>query len=313
MANENSLGGILSVDDAAAALMARAAGSYEDQPDEIEQDEIETGEDDIEEAEEVETSEADDDEEGDEAEDEDATVDEGDDTADEPDADELKKGYMRQADYTRKTQEIAEQRKQIEAAQQDFQAQAQQQLDALRKAVETYSVPTDEEPNWADLARKLDAKEYNSKRAEWDDKQAKRREAVQLHEQMQQVQNRHIITQETQALLDKMPEWRDETVASSEKQGVVEVGREYGFTEDEMAGITDHRMIVALRDLHLAKRTEKAATQKKAKPARKVKAAAAPSKVNPVEKSERDFTARLKKSGSPDDAARLLLARGRAK
>ena len=56
-----------------------------------------------------------------------------------PKGSKLKDGLMRQADYTRKTQEVAEQRKQAEAAIADIQKQAQQQQADFQEYAELYA------------------------------------------------------------------------------------------------------------------------------------------------------------------------------
>ena len=128
---------------------------------------------------------------------------------------------------------------------------------------------------------------------------------------MQQVQQDKVRAEETQKLYQRMPEWQDEAMRAKEVTAIGEVIGEYGFTNEELLGITDHRMFPILRDLMLSKRAEKAVEKRKATPAKKVKAASAPQKADAGEKSVRDLTARLAKTGSPEDAAALLLARTR--
>lgn len=307
MSEENSPRGILSAEDAEAMLVKRGMATDEE-TDEVELSESDESE---EETDEVETEEeADDSDEVLEDEATDESEEDKDDTADDVDADERRKGEMRQADYTRKTQELAEQRRQLEAQQQQFETQAQQQLEQLQKAVETFSIQTDVEPNWSELAEKLEPKAYNAKRAEWDAKQAKVRQAQTLRQEIEDRQHEARRQQEASRLLERIPEWRDPQIQKAETKEILSVAAKFGLSEDEVSSIMDHRQIEILRTLAIAERAQKAAAKKQSKPRKKVSAAASPQQVNEAEKAKRDLSARFKKSGSVDDAVAALMARG---
>lgn len=313
MSEENSLGGILSVEDAEATLMKRMLPEGE-----AEQVEPETDETEEEEAVEAESEEVESDESA-EAVDEDATLeaDEADeaeeaeeDTDDDIDADELKKGYLRQADYTRKRQAQAEKEKAFEVMKSQFEAQAQQKLDQLEQAVAAFSTPTEQEPNWAELAKELDSKAYDLKRQEWNQKQAKAETARQLRDRIADQRHQETRAREAELLFDRIPEWRDAEIMKAETAEIVEVAGQFGLSEAEVTGIMDHRQVAILRTLAMQNRAAKAVTKKQAKPRKKVSAAAAPVKVDSKEKAQREMSARLKKTGSVDDAIAFLMERG---
>lgn len=308
MSEENSLGGILSVDDATDMLLNRGNVKDEDteQVDTSESEELEAETDEVEEEDDTDGS---DEAIDDKATDDDAEEGKDDDTGDDIDADERRKGEMRQADYTRKTQELAAQRQQLEARRQQFEAHAQQQLDQLEKAVAAFSIPTEAEPNWAELAQSLDAKAYNAKRAQWDQKQTQAAQAKLIQEQIADQRYQETRQREASMLLDRIPEWRDIEIQKAETEEIVAVAGKFGLTRDEVAGIMDHRQIEILRTLAIAERATKAAAKKQGKTRKKVTAAASPVKVNPKEKAQRELSARLAKTGSVEDAAAFLLAR----
>lgn len=309
MSEENSLGGILSIDDATDMLLKRGNVKDEDaeQVDTSESEELEADADEVEEEDDTDDS--------DEAIDDEATDDdaeeegEDDDTDDDIDADERRKGEMRQADYTRKTQELAAQRQQLEAQRQQFEAHAQQQLDQLEKAVAAFSIPTEAEPNWSELAQSLDAKAYNARRAQWDQKQTQAAQAKLIQEQIAENRYKETRQREEAALLDRIPEWRDNEIREAERDEIFSVAGKFGLTREELAGIMDHRQVEILRTLAIAERAQKAAAKKQGKTRKKVTAAASPVKVNSKEKAQRELSARLAKTGSVEDAAAFLLAR----
>lgn len=311
MSDENSQMGILSVDDAVDHLVRERSANPEEEDQAAPDAEEAEGDDEVEEETDTEDEATSDEDDSDAEEDDDSTADEEDDgdTEEEPDEDELNKGYMRQADYTRKTQELAREREKLESDRKQFDAHAQHQLDQLQKAAEYFAVPTDEEPNWSELARTLEPKEYQQKQAEWAEKQRKAQQAQQVRENLQHQQYEETRQAEASKLLDRVPEWRDESVQKAEVSEIVSVAGEYGISPEEIGSIMDHRQLLLLRDLAQSKRAQKAVAQKKAKPAKKPKAAAGPAKEDPKRKAERQASSRLKNSGSPDDAVAALLAR----
>lgn len=306
MSDGNSGNGILSVDDAVAQILGSSGANPQDEDQAAPDAEV----DEVEEAE-VEDTEEEIDETGDEEE-EDDDQDPGDDadTDEDDDPEEVKRGQMRQADYTRKTQELARERAEFAAQREQFKTYAEQQLAQLQAAVQTYSVPTEAEPNWPELARTLDPKAYQTKQAEWAATQQKRQQAQQIQQRLVEQHHEAQRQREEALLFDRLPEWRDPQILKSDTAAIVAIAQEYGVTADEVGSIMDHRQLAMLRDLAKARRSQEAVTQKKAKVRKKVTPPAAPvAKTAPQEKVMRDRTARLQKTGSPDDAVAMLLAR----
>jgi hypothetical protein len=165
---------------------------------------------------------------------------------------ELVKGYSRTADYTRKTQDLAEERKRfIGEAQQtrelrDQYAQRLEQVQALLQQAEP-------KVNW-DQLRAEDPIEFA---AQWADHQRQQQALQQVQAERQQIIQRQAWeAQQRQAqtlneakakLLEIVPEWRDPKVAKAERASLKEFGRSFGYSEEELAGITDHRAVALLR------------------------------------------------------------------
>lgn len=225
------------------------------------------------------------------------------DKEEEIDQEELERGYLRHADYTRKTQEHADKVRADEARLSAKEAQIQQQLDVLKANVEAFAIPTEQEPNWAELAAELEPKEYQQRQAQWQQKQAQRNQAAQLYQQMQEAELSQRQESERRALLDKLPEWSDPTVLQADTKAMIEVAAAVGYTADDVAGINDHRQLLLLRELAAMKRTAKA-KRKAPAPKKRVAPAAAPRK--DVNAEVEQATARLRKSGSSSDALALL-------
>lgn len=252
--------------------------------------------------------------------------------------DELKAGYQRQADYTRKTQEIAEARKVAETERQAIIAERQQAAQArehylgrLSEMEQAYDAV--QEPNWQALLQEAnqqgDWSTYNEQRLAWE-QLVKQREGIkaekakaeqerqaewQRHQSEQQKQQAKFIAEERERLFERIPDWKDEAKRAAEIAEITKFGREhYGLTDEELGRIIDHRHLLVLRDAILhrksqAKAREKvqAVTAKKAPPRVQAPTAPAPQRTAQTEKARN--MKRLRQSGSTEDAARLLLER----
>ena len=187
---------------------------------------------------------------------------------------ELKSGYLRQQDYTHKTQALAEERKQAEAAvAQQFQ-QAQQltrdhaKLLSLQEDLSAY-----QKADWNALYEQNPV-EAGRLQAQWRQAEAQAREIAigiqSASQQLQQTQAQRVqqATQEAmQALQRDIPGFGQETIKAAR-----EVALAHGFSEAELAGITDARTFKVLHEA-----AQWRALQAK-KPAVQNKVAAAPPK-----------------------------------
>ena len=224
--------------------------------------------------------------------------------------DELQKGYSRTQDYTRKTQQIAEVRKQTEAELQAVRAEREQYaqlLSALEAQVQQAAQPNidwdrlyQEDPiEWV-RQREL-MRENQEKNAAI---QSEKQRLSQLSQQEQMQQRQAMLQQEQEALIAAIPEWKDPKKAAAEKAMLVQFGQKAGFSPDELKNVVDHRAVVMLRkaalyDQMMSKRGQiKPVTNNGPKPA---KPGAAGRVSNNTEAMRAQM--RLAKTGRVDDAA----------
>lgn len=163
--------------------------------------------------------------------------------------DELKSGYSRTQDYTKKTQEVAQARKTLEAELQQVNMERQQYAQVLGKLAEQLQV---QEPDWETL-RATDPIEYSLQMADYQRNMQKRQIAMQEQQRvMAQVQadnQRQMQTKlasEAQALAAMIPEWNDKEKAQAVKDSIKTQGKKIGFSDDELANVFDHRAVLAL-------------------------------------------------------------------
>jgi phosphoribosylpyrophosphate synthetase len=236
--------------------------------------------------------------------------------------DELQKGYSRQSDYTRKTQQLAQQRKEAEALQQDY-AQRVQQLNQFAQQIQQQ--PDIPEPAWTadpqawERLRHEDPVQFVLEKDAARDRQLARQERAQqmqyLQSEQQQLQQQqfaqHLDTQRQQ-LNELIPAWSDKETAKAEKAELRKWASDaYGLTEQDLSQAYDARLVKILYDAWTAnKTTSQAKQQLKKSPESTVKTAP---------KMGRNFTPtdegasrlkksmqRLQKSGKNQDAVAVF-------
>ena len=227
--------------------------------------------------------------------------------------DELINGYSRQQDYTRKTQELSQQRKTIEQQQAEL---------AQRDAIYSQLLPKMEaqlkgelanEPDWNTLYED-DPVGYVREKQLWDEKKEKlsavsaeqqRLQQDALVKQQQQIQQ--FVEYGNQRLLEIIPEWQNPEVAAKEKAAISEYAVNFlEYTPEEIQQVYDYRALLGLRNAWLNSKTVEAT---KKKPTQKAPARVArpgttnrPKSAAPVKKAKQ----RLAKSGKVQDAAKVF-------
>ena len=223
--------------------------------------------------------------------------------------DELQKGYSRTQDYTRKTQQIAEVRKQVEAETQAVRAERgqyaqllgalQAQLQASEPQVDLDRLYNEDPIEWVrqkEVLRERQEKAYAI--------QAEQQRLIQLSQQEQQQSMQQHLESQKDALLAALPEWRDPKKAKLEKAMLIESAKSAGFSDEDLKSVYDHRLVLLLRkaalfDQMVSKRQGiKPVTNNGPRPA-KPGAAGRVSTTSEVTRAQQ----RLAKTGRVDDAA----------
>jgi hypothetical protein len=229
-------------------------------------------------------------------------------------ADHYKNG-LRQADYTRKTMETAEQRKAAEAEANKARQERMQYAQGLQQAQTLLQAQLHEQSqiDWAKLLE-TDPVEYMKQdritrerqaqlqRVHWEQQQLQSRFHQEQAEQMQA-----FLQTQQQELLAKLPDWKDETKAKSGREAIKTYLKEQGFTDQELGSIADHRAVVLshkamLYDQMMAK-ARTAAKKVSQLPQRVEKAGSGQS--NPLD-ARTTAMKRLERSGSLRDAATVF-------
>jgi len=227
--------------------------------------------------------------------------------------DELLRGYSRTADYTRKTQSVAEERKTLEAELERARAERSQYEQALQWAKNQLQ-SQQSEPDWQKLYDE-DPIEYVKQKEAWRDRKeqlaAVEAEQKRLLEQRQaemQAMLSKKVQEETERLVSLVPEWKDSTKASAEKAKLLEYGLSMGFAEQELSQVYDHRAVLLLRKSMLYDELMAKGQRKLAEAPAKSPATARPG-TPAMRQGNRELDsakAQLKNSGRITDAQKVL-------
>lgn len=231
---------------------------------------------------------------------------------------ELKAGYQRQSDYTRKSQALAEVRKENEAIQTErlrLEQERQMYANGLQMLKDQQQDKLNEFSNvdWETL-KEEDPYAYMLKKDEYRDAQDRVQNAAQQQQIVQQQQQQHaaslranFVQNQFSALVEALPEWNDDS--STIKADVRKFAISSGYAPEEVDQLADHRSVLILKKaMEFDKLTSKVATKKKAvKKVPKVQKSGR-GKVKAESKAavDKQKRARLRKSGHQDDAASLF-------
>tara|TARA_B100001094_G_scaffold198056_1_gene192154 strand:- start:31 stop:1047 length:1017 start_codon:yes stop_codon:yes gene_type:complete len=233
---------------------------------------------------------------------------------------ELKASNLRQRDYTRKTQELAEQRKTLEAQYSEIErerAQYAQMLPALQQRLEQ----KDQEPDWDtlyDTDPTMAAKAERQWRKQQDEREAQvqavksEQQRMQALEQqkIQQMQDQYV-AQQREMLPEIIPEWRDSKIAVQEATQMRDFLLGEGFTDKDIEGLKNATLVKVARKAMLYDRGETRVTEAKAKPkkarAKTLKSGSKASQPRPKNEAQKAIQ-NAKQSGRVQDAAQAIRA-----
>lgn len=222
------------------------------------------------------------------------------------------KGYQRQADYSRKTAALAEERRSFDQDRQAVIQERTQYAHLLTALQQQLQAQQPQEPDWQKLYDS-DPFEYVRQKDLYRDRQerlaaasyeSQRLQALQVQEQ--QAQLAALVNENRQKLVEAVPAWKDAKRWESDRPKILEYGQRLGFTPEELGQTYDHRAVVALwkamqYDSLVANRPQPVAN-KGPKSAPAGSASSAPKATSEITKAKQ----RLAKTGNVRDAASLF-------
>lgn len=225
--------------------------------------------------------------------------------------DELKLGYLRQSDYTRKTQAAAEQRKVAEEERQYYASTLNSLLASVGADIQRF-----ESVDWERAAAENPA-QYKQAKAAYEQSTALfeniKHQTQDFVARTQEAQKKALQAQAKESisiLKTTIPGWSNDLYAQIGEFAQ----KELGFKPEEFNNIADHRAIVSIYEAMQYRRGRKVATEKKLKVAPKrtlTDKMGSESKVVTRRKESKQARERLRETGKIDDAVALLVNRMR--
>ena len=224
---------------------------------------------------------------------------------------ELIQGYQRNADYTRKTQELAQERNQssefVERSKKDVEAKLQK-LDQLNNAAQAQ---LQQEYAEVDFEKLYDEDPVEAARLEH--KMRKKHEQLaQVSQQTQELQAQEFnkyLSEQQKLLSQKVPELMDEQKGPRFKQQMRDYLGNIGFNDNEINSVYDHRYVMLVKDAMNYRNLQKAKPGIKKKVAnapKVVKGGVAKSKGQVNAEARRQQLSKLRKTGQVRDAAKFF-------
>ena len=167
--------------------------------------------------------------------------------------DEALQGYQRQSDYTKKTQVLANERKQVEAEKEALSRQREQYKQNVDRLVQEQQSQQPDETDWDKLYEEdplqwmKQKEDVRSKKEKMFELQQEQFRLQQQQSQEQQAQMQEYLTQQQKALVDTIPEWKDPEVMAKEKSEIRNYAKSIGYSDQELSQIYDSRAVFALR------------------------------------------------------------------
>ena len=230
--------------------------------------------------------------------------------------DELLNGYSRTADYQKKTQSLAEQRKAVEAERSKI-AETAKVRDTYAQRLQVIEQMLQQQSGTEDLSqlRENDPIGYALAVADRSEKekqiQAIRAERQRVQQEQAQQQSQVLqshVQQEQQKLIDLIPEFKDEAKAEVIRRDIRVYAKSIGFSDQELSQVYDSRAVTALYKSMMYDKlvAGKSGTLKKVQSAPKtLRPGTSNPKSSDQEAQKKDFE-RLRQSGNKKDAAKLF-------
>lgn len=228
------------------------------------------------------------------------------------DLEELKAGYQKDADYRRKTEELAIEKRELKSEEDRLKNQYSTKMEDLNSLVATLNAEINNDMNSKELDRLWE--EDPTEAARVDRRIQKRKQTIDQAQKKlrehQQAQFQEILREEQRKLHLKHPEIADPIKGATVKSNIMNYLSSKGFSNEDVARIYDSRYFDVIMDgmnFIQSKSVKPNLVSKKVKPTKFVKSGVKATKEDMDNKSRLEKIKTLKRSGSPKDATDLLM------
>ena len=226
--------------------------------------------------------------------------------------DELKAGYSRDSDYRQKTHTLGMEKRDLEAQKNSLRQSYDAKLAELNELIATADATVRQQQGSEDLQRlynedptqaaKLDY-ELRQRQVQLDDMRTKAKQA-------QAKQYSEFLEAQRELAATKIPEYSDPNKADQFKLSMRNSLRGYGFSDEEIGSLADHRFLMVAKDAmsYQSLKDKRPIVQKKVANAPKVvKSGVAKSSTSSGREQIRNKIGKVRKTGNIRDASSAIL------
>ena len=234
---------------------------------------------------------------------------------------ELKKGYSRQSDYTRKTEKLSQDRKSVEEKNSEYtrlNEEAKIKRDQYEKQLQVLSEQLRATEPQVDMERlyQEDPAEFVKQKAEQDRRKelqtAAQQEQDRIRQEKQQESEKvysQYLDNERKLLAEKLPIYGDKDKGPEFVKNLTNYAKSIGYADQEIAMLVDHRAVMMLANAYRYDKLKKAnLNNKKVTKVSKVVSSSSPKVQDDSDNAKRmkSKKATLKRTGKVNDAVSVL-------
>ena len=226
--------------------------------------------------------------------------------------DELKAGYSRDSDYRQKTHTLGMEKRDLEAQKNSLRQSYDAKLAELNELIATADATVRQQQGSADLQRLYDEDPTQAAKLDYELRQRQ----VQLDDmrtkakQAQAKQYSEFLEAQRELAATKIPEYSDPNKADQFKLSMRNSLRGYGFNDEEIGSLADHRFLMVAKDAmsYQSLKDKRPIVQKKVANAPKVvKSGVAKSSTSSGREQIRNKIGKVRKTGNIRDASSAIL------
>lgn len=215
----------------------------------------------------------------------------------------LRKGYMMDSDYRKKTSEVARMREEVNKAQELYGERLSEAETLLKLELEDLNSEDNKD------LKEIDPTAYYEKKEKIEAKSRRLKDLKKEQKEVEEAKRQRLIQQEQELLMQRIPEWLDDEALAKETKMIQNLWNEIGFKESDLSKFTDHRLVALSRKAALYDQLMTAKPdQKKVKQAPPKSAKPGTIKTPEQRQSDKvkDIKSKVRKTGNMKDAAAAI-------
>jgi len=225
--------------------------------------------------------------------------------------DELKAGYSRDSDYRQKTHSLSLEKKQFDEERNVLRQQYDMKLRELNEAIASAESLNRQQLDPAELQKLYEEDPSQAAKIDFQFRQQNEKinQAKAKARQAAQAQYNQYLAEQRRLAQERIPEFSDPNKSDNFKSGIKTTLKSYGFSDQEIGSLADHRMLMVIKDAmaYRGLRNSKPIVQKKVAKAPKVIKPGVVKTDNSKRSEVRNRISKLKKSGRLEDAHSAIL------